>query len=96
MADVEAAKHHNSQSPTTSGPVAGPQAHRAEQGGKAPAEREPSGERKGAIAEDEKQTKSSGPVAGPHARKDLQDDMKTPGTGALPDSGTREVDVGPD
>lgn len=96
MANVDAARHHDSQAPKTSGPVAGPQAHRAERGGKTPAERNPSGERKGAIVEDENRTKSSGPVAGPHARKDLQDDMKTPGTGALPDSDTREVDVGPD
>lgn len=96
MADVEETKHRNGQPPTTSGPVAGPQAHLAEQSGKISADRDPSREHKGAVVEDEKRTKSSGPVAGPHARKDLQDDMKTPGTGALPDSGAREVDVGPD
>lgn len=37
----------------------------------------------------------SAPPEGPHARDDLQDDEKTPGTGALPER-DRQVDVGPD
>lgn len=36
------------------------------------------------------------PPAGPHAQDRLTDHDKTPGTGALPDSGEPEVDVGPD
>jgi hypothetical protein len=82
-------RHHDEKAPATSPPVASPQAHRNEQA--------PSRERSTSKDEDET-TKSSIPVAGPHARKDLQDEMKTPGTGALPDSGSgqNQVDVGPD
>jgi hypothetical protein len=36
------------------------------------------------------------PAAGPHAKDDLTDKAKTPGTGALPDEGVKEADVGPD
>ncbi|MBC2775522.1 hypothetical protein H6M51_21910 [Rhizobium sp. AQ_MP] len=36
------------------------------------------------------------PAAGPHDKQELQDPMKTPGTGSLPDVGTQEGDVGPD
>ena len=36
------------------------------------------------------------PPAGPHAKESLTDREKTPGTGALPESGPKEVDVGPD
>jgi len=35
------------------------------------------------------------PPEGPHGRKGLQDEEKTPGSGALPDL-DRQVDVGPD
>lgn len=36
------------------------------------------------------------PPAGPHAKEHLTDHEKTPGTGALPEKGQREADVGPD
>ena len=36
------------------------------------------------------------PPAGPHAKEELIDREKTPGTGALPDEGEHEADVGPD
>ncbi|MGV3550262.1 hypothetical protein [Rhizobium sp.] len=36
------------------------------------------------------------PPAGPHAKDSLTDHDKTPGTGALPEKGQSEVDVGPD
>ncbi|BCP55006.1 hypothetical protein K32_36230 [Kaistia sp. 32K] len=35
------------------------------------------------------------PPEGPHARPDLTDHEKTPGTGSLPDSGTKGIDIGP-
>ena len=35
------------------------------------------------------------PPEGPHARPDLTDHEKTPGTGSLPDSNTKGVDIGP-
>jgi hypothetical protein len=35
------------------------------------------------------------PPEGPHARPDLTDHDKTPGTGSLPDSDTKGVDIGP-
>lgn len=35
------------------------------------------------------------PAEGPHARPDLTDHEKTPGTGSLPDSDTKGVDIGP-
>lgn len=36
------------------------------------------------------------PPAGPHAKERQTDREKTPGTGALPEKGQAEVDVGPD
>lgn len=36
------------------------------------------------------------PPAGPHAKEELIDREKTPGTGALPEKGQQEADVGPD
>lgn len=36
------------------------------------------------------------PPAGPHAKPHLNDDEKTPGSGALTDHETREIDAGPD
>jgi len=36
------------------------------------------------------------PAAGPHDRPELQDPMKTPGAGSLPEIGSRGTDVGPD
>ena len=36
------------------------------------------------------------PPAGPHAKESLTDREKTPGTGALPEKGQPEADVGPD
>ena len=36
------------------------------------------------------------PPAGPHAKESLIDREKTPGTGALPEKGDPEADVGPD
>ena len=36
------------------------------------------------------------PAAGPHDTPELQDPMKTPGTGSLPKVGSRGPDVGPD
>ena len=36
------------------------------------------------------------PPAGPHAKESLIDREKTPGTGALPEKGQPEADVGPD
>lgn len=36
------------------------------------------------------------PPAGPHAKERLTDREKTPGTGALPEKGQPEADVGPD
>lgn len=50
-------------------------------------------QRKHEIAE----TKSEKtPPAGPHASERLTDREKTPGTGALPEKGQPEADVGPD
>lgn len=34
------------------------------------------------------------PAAGPHAKDHLTDKDKTPGTGALPDDDSREIDAG--
>lgn len=45
---------------------------------------------------DEKSKAEDVPSAGPHDKKELQDPMKTPGTGSLPDVGSRGTDVGPD
>ena len=36
------------------------------------------------------------PPAGPHAKEKLTDRETTPGTGALPEKGQPEADVGPD
>lgn len=36
------------------------------------------------------------PPAGPHAKESLTDREKTPGTGALPENGGPEADIGPD
>lgn len=44
----------------------------------------------------EKSTAETMPVAGPHDKPELQDPMKTPGTGSLPKIGSRGSDVGPD
>ena len=46
---------------------------------------------------DEDKTKAEDmPAAGPHDKEELQDPMKTPGTGSLPDVGSQGADVGPD
>lgn len=77
--------------PGTSGPVAGPEAHKAEQGGRVPPDRNPSREQATEVkARGRKASRSRMPVAGPHAREELQDEMKTPGTGALPELGTTD------
>lgn len=44
----------------------------------------------------EKSTAETMPAAGPHDKPELQDPMKTPGTGSLPKVGSRGPDVGPD
>ncbi len=44
----------------------------------------------------EKSTAETMPAAGPHDKPELQDPMKTPGTGSLPKVGSRGSDVGPD
>ncbi|RKE77579.1 MULTISPECIES: hypothetical protein [Rhizobium] len=36
------------------------------------------------------------PAAGPHDKPELQDQMKTPGAGSLPKTGSQEADAGPD
>jgi hypothetical protein len=46
--------------------------------------------------ENRKSTAKDLPAAGPHDKKELQDPMKTPGTGSLPEVGSRGGDVGPD
>jgi hypothetical protein len=43
-----------------------------------------------------KSTAETMPAAGPHDKPELQDPMKTPGTGSLPKVGSRGSDVGPD
>jgi hypothetical protein len=43
---------------------------------------------------DKSQDPSRIPPAGPHANQSLTDDTKTPGTGALPDPNTKEIDPG--
>lgn len=43
-----------------------------------------------------KSTETKQPPAGPHAKERLTDHEKTPGTGALPEKGQTEADVGPD
>lgn len=43
-----------------------------------------------------KSTETKPPPAGPHAKEHLTDHEKTPGTGALPEKGQTEADVGPD
>ncbi len=45
---------------------------------------------------EEKSTAETMPAAGPHDKPELQDPMKTPGTGSLPEVGSRGTDVGPD
>ncbi|MFN3721261.1 MAG: hypothetical protein ACK4UW_20390 [Rhizobium rhizophilum] len=47
-------------------------------------------------SDDEKSTAENMPAAGPHDKPELQDPMKTPGTGSLPKVGSRSTDVGPD
>ncbi|MFN4208695.1 MAG: hypothetical protein ACK4HG_20045 [Agrobacterium albertimagni] len=47
-------------------------------------------------AENQKSKAEDMPAAGPHDKKELQDPMKTPGTGSLPEVGSRGTDVGPD
>ncbi|QEE45286.1 hypothetical protein FVA81_11990 [Rhizobium sp. WL3] len=44
----------------------------------------------------EKSKAENMPAAGPHDKPELQDPMKTPGTGSLPKVGSRGTDVGPD
>jgi hypothetical protein len=44
----------------------------------------------------EKSTAETMPAAGPHDKPELQDPMKTPGTGSLPEVRSRGTDVGPD
>jgi hypothetical protein len=43
-----------------------------------------------------KSSETTSPPAGPHAKERLTDHEKTPGTGALPEKGQPEADVGPD
>lgn len=43
-----------------------------------------------------KTTADEMPAAGPHDKPELQDPMKTPGTGSLPKVGSQGSDVGPD
>ena len=43
-----------------------------------------------------KSSETKSPPAGPHAKERLTDREKTPGTGALPEKGQPEADVGPD
>jgi hypothetical protein len=47
-------------------------------------------------SEDDKSKAEDMPIAGPHDKEELQDPMKTPGTGSLPEVGSRGTDVGPD
>lgn len=47
-------------------------------------------------AKPEKKSEAMVPPAGPHAKDRLTDYEKTPGTGALPQKGQKEADVGPD
>ncbi|MBX9468879.1 MAG: hypothetical protein KL839_13995 [Rhizobium sp.] len=47
-------------------------------------------------SDDEKSKAENMPAAGPHDKPELQDPMKTPGTGSLPKVGSRGTDVGPD
>lgn len=47
-------------------------------------------------AEKDKSKAEGMPAAGPHDKPELQDPMKTPGTGSLPKVGSRGTDVGPD
>ena len=44
----------------------------------------------------EKSRAETMPAAGPHDKPELQDSMKTPGTGSLPKIGSQGPDVGPD
>jgi hypothetical protein len=46
--------------------------------------------------EEDKSRAEDMPAAGPHDKPELQDPMKTPGTGSLPKVGSRGTDVGPD
>lgn len=45
---------------------------------------------------DKKSTAKNLPAAGPHDKPELQDQMKTPGAGSLPKTGSQEADVGSD
>ena len=45
---------------------------------------------------DKKSTAKDLPAAGPHDKPELQDQMKTPGAGSLPKTGSQEADAGPD
>lgn len=47
-------------------------------------------------AETKKSTAKDLPAAGPHDKPELQDQMKTPGAGSLPKTGSQEADVGSD
>lgn len=46
--------------------------------------------------DDKKSTARELPAAGPHDKPELQDQMKTPGTGSLPKTGSQETGAGPD
>ncbi|MGE8106344.1 hypothetical protein ACQKP1_21890 [Allorhizobium sp. NPDC080224] len=46
--------------------------------------------------EGEKSHAEDMPAAGPHDKKELQDPMKTPGTGSLPEIGSQKTDAGPE
>jgi hypothetical protein len=46
--------------------------------------------------EGKKSTAKDLPAAGPHDKPELQDQMKTPGAGSLPKTGSQENDVGSD
>jgi len=46
--------------------------------------------------EEDKSRAEDMPAAGPHDKPELQDPMKTPGAGSLPEIGSRGTDIGSD
>ncbi|TPP05431.1 hypothetical protein [Rhizobium glycinendophyticum] len=49
-----------------------------------------------AVADQKGSSAKDLPAAGPHDKPELQDQMKTPGAGSLPKTGSQDADVGPD
>lgn len=47
-------------------------------------------------AQNKKSTAKDLPAAGPHDKPELQDQMKTPGAGSLPKTGSQDAEVGSD